>query len=63
MMMLEKTMEKVCEWSERIEAQTSEAAQYDVALWAGAVLMSSNSEVNYGMRKQTPGRLNDVLAY
>jgi hypothetical protein len=30
LMMLEKTMEKVCEWSERIEAQSSATAEHDV---------------------------------
>jgi hypothetical protein len=33
MMMLEKTMEKVCEWSEWIEAQTSATAKRDVTEW------------------------------
>jgi hypothetical protein len=33
MMMLERTMEKVCEWSERIEAQTSATAERDVTIW------------------------------
>jgi hypothetical protein len=33
MLMLEKTMEKVCEWSERIEAQTSATAERDVTIW------------------------------
>jgi chromosome segregation ATPase len=33
MMMLETAMEKVCEWSERVEAQTSETAGRDVTVW------------------------------
>jgi hypothetical protein len=32
MLMLEKTMEKVCEWSERIEAQTSATVECDVTI-------------------------------
>jgi hypothetical protein len=32
MMMLQKTMEKVCEWSERIEAQNSATVECDVQL-------------------------------
>jgi hypothetical protein len=30
MLMLEKTMEKVCEWSETIEAQNSATVERDV---------------------------------
>jgi hypothetical protein len=30
MLMLEKTMEKVCEWSERIEVQTTTTVERDV---------------------------------
>jgi hypothetical protein len=33
MMMLETAMLKVCVWSERIEAQTSETAERDVRIW------------------------------
>jgi hypothetical protein len=33
MMMLETVMLKVCAWSERIEAQTSETADHDVKIW------------------------------
>jgi hypothetical protein len=33
MLMLEKTMEKVCEWSERVEAQTAAIAGREVAIW------------------------------
>jgi hypothetical protein len=33
MMMLETAMLKVCAWSERIEAQTSETAERDVKIW------------------------------
>jgi predicted RNase H-like nuclease (RuvC/YqgF family) len=33
MMMLETTMERVCTWSERVEAQTSETAERDMMIW------------------------------
>jgi hypothetical protein len=33
MMMLERTMEKVCEWTEWIEAQTSATAESEVTIW------------------------------
>jgi chromosome segregation ATPase len=33
MMMLETAMEKVCEWSGRVEAQTSESAGRDATVW------------------------------
>jgi wobble nucleotide-excising tRNase len=33
MLMLEKRMEKVCEWSERVEAQTSATAECNVTIW------------------------------
>jgi predicted RNase H-like nuclease (RuvC/YqgF family) len=33
MLILEKTMEKVREWSERVEAQTSATAERDVTIW------------------------------
>jgi hypothetical protein len=33
MMMLEMVMERVCAWSERVEAQTSESAGCDVMVW------------------------------
>jgi hypothetical protein len=33
MMMIETAMEMVCEWSERVEAQTSESAGREVTVW------------------------------
>jgi hypothetical protein len=33
MLMLEKTMEKVCEWTERVEAQTPATANHEVTIW------------------------------
>jgi chromosome segregation ATPase len=33
MMMLETAMEKVCKWSERVEAQTSGSVGRDVTVW------------------------------
>jgi hypothetical protein len=33
LMMLEKTMEKVCEWSEQIEAQSLATVERDVQVW------------------------------
>jgi DNA repair ATPase RecN len=33
LMMLEKTMERVCEWSERIETQSSVTVERDVQVW------------------------------
>jgi hypothetical protein len=33
MLMLESAMEKVCAWAERVEAQQSETAERDVAVW------------------------------
>jgi chromosome segregation ATPase len=33
MLMLEKTMEKVCEWSEQIKAERSATAERDVQVW------------------------------
>jgi hypothetical protein len=31
--MLEKMMERVCEWSERVEAPTSATAECDLTIW------------------------------
>jgi hypothetical protein len=33
MMMLETAMERVCTWSERVEAQTSAIAERDITIW------------------------------
>jgi hypothetical protein len=33
MLMLEKTMEKVCKWSERVEAETATTAGHEVTIW------------------------------
>jgi hypothetical protein len=33
MLMLEKMMEKLCEWTERIEAQTSTTTERDITIW------------------------------
>jgi hypothetical protein len=33
MLMLEKTMEKVCKWSERVEAQTLATVERDIMIW------------------------------
>jgi predicted nucleic acid-binding Zn-ribbon protein len=33
MLMLEKTMEKVCEWSARVEAQTTATAGREATIW------------------------------
>jgi hypothetical protein len=38
MLMLEKTMEKVCEWSERIEVQTSATVERDMQVWKKRVV-------------------------
>jgi chromosome segregation ATPase len=38
MLMLEQAMVKVCEWSERIEAQTSATVEHDVGAWKQRVV-------------------------
>jgi hypothetical protein len=38
MVMLEQAMVKVCEWSERIEAQTSATVEHDVGAWKQRVV-------------------------
>jgi hypothetical protein len=43
MMMLEKMMEKVYEWSERIEAQNSATVERDMQVWKRRVINSEDA--------------------
>jgi hypothetical protein len=71
MMMLETAMEKVCEWNERVEAQTSEFVGRDVTVWKKRLAnfeellkrkMVSLTEAEKGLRQALAAKDTELAA-